>query len=76
MKRRTYNNVVKATKMIVKKGYSWNEANEIAMKVFDEAEQQKNGMSIEWYIAKIADIKREKKEWKHIIFPWAVYPNT
>lgn len=55
MKRRTYNNMLKATKMIVKKGYSWNEANEIAMKVFDEAEQQKNGMSIEWYIGKIAD---------------------
>ena len=32
-----------------------NEANEIAMKVFDEAEKQKNGMSIEWYIEKIAE---------------------
>ena len=57
MKRRTYNNMLKATKMIAQKGYSWNEANEIAMKVFDEAEKQKNGMSIEWYIEKIADIK-------------------
>ena len=55
MKRRTYNNMLKATKMIVKKGYSWNEANEIAIKVFDEAEKQKNGMSIEWYIEKIAE---------------------
>ena len=54
MKRRTYNNMLKATKMIVEKGYSWNEANEIAMKVFDESEQQKNGMPIEWYIDKIA----------------------
>lgn len=57
MKRRTYNNMLKATKMIAEKGYSWNEANEIAMKVFDEAEKQKNGISIEWYIEKIADIK-------------------
>ena len=57
MKRRTYNNMLKATKIIAKKGYSWNEANEIAMKVFDESERQKNGMSIEWYIEKIADIK-------------------
>ena len=57
MKRRTYNNMLKATKMIAEKGYSWNEANEIAMKVFDEAEKQKNGMSIEWYIEKIVDIK-------------------
>ena len=55
MKRRTYNNMVKATKMIAKKGYSWDEANEIAIKVFDEAEKQKNGMSIEWYIEKIAE---------------------
>ena len=40
MKRRTYNNMLKATKMIAKKGYSWNEANEIAIKVFDEAENR------------------------------------
>ena len=55
MKRRTYNNMLKATKMITKKGYSWNEANEIAITVFDEAEKQKNGMTIEWYIEKIAE---------------------
>lgn len=57
MKRRTYNNMLKATKMIVDKGYEWNKANEIAMQIFDEAEKQKNGMSIEWYIDKIADIR-------------------
>lgn len=56
MKRRTYNNMLKATKMIAKKGYEWNEANEIAMQIFDEAEKQKNGMSIEWYIDKIANV--------------------
>ena len=57
MKRRTYNNMLKATKMIANKGYDWNTANEIAMQIFDEAEKQKNGMSIEWYIDKIADIR-------------------
>lgn len=57
MKRRTYNNMLKATKLIANKGYEWNKANEIAMQIFDEAEKQKNGMSIEWYIDKIADIK-------------------
>ena len=46
-----------AEEKLYKKGYSWNEANEIAMKVFDESERQKNGMSIEWYIEKIVDIK-------------------
>ena len=55
MKRRTYNNMLKATKLIANKGYEWNKANEIAMQIFDEAEKQKNGMSIEWYINKIAN---------------------
>lgn len=57
MERRTYNNMLKATKLIANKGYEWNKANEIAMQIFDEAEKQKNGMSIEWYIDKIADIR-------------------
>lgn len=55
MKRRTYNNMVKATKMIAEKGYGWEEANEVAIRIFDEAEKRKNGMSIEWYIDKIAN---------------------
>ena len=59
MKRRTYNNMLKATKLIANKGYEWNKANEIAMQIFDEAEKQKNGMPIEWYIDKIADIRTE-----------------
>lgn len=41
MKRRTYNNVLKATKMIERKGYSHKEANEIAIQIFDESERQK-----------------------------------
>ena len=57
MKRRTYNNMLKATKLIANKGYEWNKANKIAMHIFEEAEKQKNGMSIEWYIDKIADIR-------------------
>lgn len=56
MKKRTYNNMLKATKMITKKGYAWNKANEIAIQIFDEAERQKNGMPIEWYIDKIAEM--------------------
>lgn len=48
--------MLKATKMIAKKGYEWNKANEIAMQIFDEAEKQKNGMSIEWYIDKVAEV--------------------
>ena len=58
MKRKTYNNVVKATKMIQKKGYSLEEANEMAIKLFDENTKEMN--SIEFYIGKILD----KEEWK------------
>lgn len=36
MKRKTHNNVVKATKMIQKKGYSFEEANEMAIRLFNE----------------------------------------
>lgn len=53
MKRRTYNNMLKATKMIVAKGYSWEEANKIAMRCFDNLEANKNGMEVEWYIQKV-----------------------
>jgi hypothetical protein len=47
--------MLKATKMIAAKGYEWNAANRIAMQCFDNMEQDKNGMSLEWYINKIAD---------------------
>ena len=53
MKRKTYNNVLKAIKLIQKKGYTFDESSEIALKCFDNAEQNKNGMSIEWYIDRI-----------------------
>lgn len=58
MKRRTYNNVLKAIKIVQKKGYSFEESRGIALKVFDEHE---NGqMSIEFWLDKIAS----KEEWK------------
>lgn len=53
MKRKTYNNVVKATKMIQKKGYSFDEANEMAIRLFDENTKEMN--SIEFYIDKIQE---------------------
>lgn len=58
MKRKTYNNVVKATKMIQKKGYSFEEANEMAIRHFDENTKEMN--SIEFYIDKILD----KETWE------------
>lgn len=39
MKRKTYNNVLRAVKMIEKKGYSREEAVNLADKVFNEHEK-------------------------------------
>ena len=51
MKRKTYNNVMKGIKIIQKKGYDFQEASEIVLKVFDEHE---NGeMPIEFYLDRI-----------------------
>lgn len=50
MKRRTYNNVLKAVRLIQKKGYEKKESLEMAIKIFDEMELLNNGMSIEWRI--------------------------
>ena len=51
MKRKTYNNVMNGIKIIQKKGYDFQEASEIVLKVFDEHE---NGeIPIEFYLDKI-----------------------
>ena len=55
MKRRTYKNMLKATKMISSKGYDWNTSNQIAMQCFDQLEQAGNSMNVEWFINKIAN---------------------
>lgn len=51
MKRKTYNNVLKAIKLIEKKGYDFDESSEIALRIFDEHEN--DVMPIEWYIDKV-----------------------
>lgn len=56
MKRKTYNNVLKAGKLIQKKGYEKKEALQIAVNLFDQLEALKNGMSVEWLIEKVADV--------------------
>ena len=55
MKRKTYNNVLKAGKLIQKKGYERQESLEMAVKLFDELEMLNNGMPVEWLIEKLAD---------------------
>jgi hypothetical protein len=56
VKRRTYNNVLKATRLIAAKGYDHATASDIAIKCFDNMEQLNNGMSVEWFIDKIENI--------------------
>lgn len=54
MKRKTYNNVLKAGRLIQKKGYEKQESLEIAVNLFDQLEMLNNGMSVEWLIEKLA----------------------
>lgn len=58
MKKKTYKNVMKAIKLIQAKGYDLYESREIALKVFDEHEN--DIMPIEHYIEKIIS----KEEWQ------------
>lgn len=59
MKRKTYNNVLKTGKLIQKKGYEEKESLQIAVNLFDQLDQHKNGMSVEWLI--------EKLEWRNFL---------
>jgi len=54
MKRKTYNNVLKAGRLIQKKGYGKKESLEIAVNLFDQLEGLKKGMSVEWLIERLA----------------------
>ena len=60
MKRKTYNNVLKAIKLIENKGYNFQESSEIALKVFEQHEN--DIMSIEFYIDKICEKEQFEKE--------------
>lgn len=64
MERKTYNNVMKATKMIQKKGYNFEEASQMAINLFDEHIKEMN--SIEFYIDKILDKDTWERENKVI----------
>lgn len=55
MKRKTYNNVLKAGKLIQKKGYERHESLEMAVNLFDQLEMLNNGMAVEWLIEKLAE---------------------
>lgn len=60
MKRKTYNNILKAIKLIENKGYNFQESSEIALKVFEQHEN--DIMSIEFYIDKICEKEQFEKE--------------
>ena len=70
MKRKTYNNVIKASKLIMKKGYEQKEAQEMALRIFENMEQLKNGMSAEWFIEKIAQTLSQYPDYVHFFNPF------
>ena len=55
MKRKTYHNVMRATKMIQAKGYDFQTASDLALRCFENMEHSSNGMTAEWYIEKIVN---------------------
>jgi hypothetical protein len=57
MKYKTYNNVVKLTKIISEKGYDWTEANDIAINCFVQAKG--NPFPVEHF----ANMIISKEEW-------------
>lgn len=57
MKKKTYNNVLKAARLIRKKGYNEEESLEIAIKCFDNMEYANNGMPVEWFVNMIVEKK-------------------
>lgn len=61
MKKKTYNNVLRAGRLIQKKGYEKQESLEMAVKLFDQLESLNNGMSVEWLIEKLAAKEDDKQ---------------
>ena len=57
MKIKTYNNVVKLTKLITKKGYDMNESSKMAISCFDKAKE--TSFTAEHF----ADMILSKEEW-------------
>ena len=67
MKYKTLKNMEKVVDMIIAKGYEREEANDIAIKCFDNMKEVNNGMPIEWFINQIAtkDVYvEETQKWK------------
>jgi N-acetylglucosamine kinase-like BadF-type ATPase len=58
MKKKTYNNVMELTKVIMKKGYTEKESAELAVKCFDNYVE--GGISVE----AIADRIINKEQWQ------------
>lgn len=65
MKRKTYNNVMRAAKMIMKKGYDFDEASQLALNIFNQHENSE--MKIEWYIEKILSKEEYLKEYAEFL---------
>lgn len=60
MRHKTYNNIMKAQKLIMKKGYSGQESLDLAVKVFD---RDLSIMPAEWHIDKILSKEEYEREY-------------
>jgi len=63
MVKRTYNNVLKASRIIRKKGYDKQTSFKLALQCFDNMEQNNNIFPVEHYIDKIIPYEQWKEEY-------------
>lgn len=61
MRRKTYNNVMKAAKLIMKKGYGERESYDMALGIFDRNDTSVH--TAEWYIDKMMTKEEYESEY-------------
>lgn len=63
MKYKTLKNMEKATQMIADKGYDWETANDLAIKLFEDVKANNYYHSVEYFIDKIMSKAEYEKEY-------------
>lgn len=63
MKKKTYNNVMKGARMLMKKGYDKKEAAALSLKIFEEHEN--GSLPIEHYLDKVLPKEEWMKEYEN-----------
>ena len=63
MKRRTYYNVLRSTKIIAAKGYDWKTANDIAIRCWDDFEMSGGAVTVEWLLSRVVSREEYERDW-------------